>query len=343
MSPAPAVPLRAWLPAWCLLVVVWGSAFLFIKIAVSTLAPLQVAFGRVGLGAAFVLIVLVLRRTTLPRSAAAWRDASVVAFFFHTVPFTLFAYGETHISSVLAGIWNATTPLWTVVIGLAILPAARVTPERWTGLAIGFLGVLVVMGVWNGLGGGGDWIGSLACLAATASYGVAVNLTRKRLTGRPESPYALVGAQLLSGAVQLAVLTAVFTAAPATWPVSVIVAMLLLGVFSTGLAFILNFRVVEVAGPLTSASTTYATPLVSTLAGVLLLGEAFSWNQPAGALIVLAGVALVQGLVRFPRRVRRRPPGPGEDPATRPGTPPRHRPAPGAPARGARADDAGPG
>jgi drug/metabolite transporter (DMT)-like permease len=284
----------------------WGNAFVFIKISVSTLAPLQVAFGRVALGAAFVLLVLAVRRTWLPRRAAAWRDASVVAFFFHTVPFTLFAYGETHISSLLAGIWNATTPLWTVALGLAILPAQRVGIDRWTGVIVGFVGVLVVLGFWQGLGGG-DWLGSAACLAATASYGVAVNLTRRRLTGRPESPYALVGAQLVSGAAQLGLLTLLFTSAPTTMPVSVVVAMLLLGVLATGLAFLLNFRVVRVAGPLASASTTYATPLVSTVAGVVVLGETMTWNQPLGALVVLAGVALVQGFVHVPRRVRSRP------------------------------------
>lgn len=294
-GPAPAT----WLPAWLVLVLVWGTAFLFIKVSVEVLAPLQVALGRVALGAATLVVVLLVTRTRLPRDPVAWRDVSFVALFLHTIPFTLFAFGETRIPSVLAGIWNATTPLWTVLIGLVVLPWEKVTRDRWVGVLLGFLGVLVVLGVWNGVAGG-DPLGSAACLAATASYGVAITFTRRRLSPRPESPVALVGAQLLSGTLQLAVLALLFTSAPASLPPSVIGSMLALGVLGTGMAFLLNFRIVRTAGAMVSASTTYATPLVSTAAGIAVLGEALTWNEPVGALVVLAGVALVQGFVRLP-------------------------------------------
>jgi drug/metabolite transporter (DMT)-like permease len=301
LPPGPQAPLSAWLPRWLLLAVIWGCAFWFIKVAVRELEPLQVAFGRVSLGALVVLLVLAVTRTGLPRSRRVWIDVAVVALFLHTLPFTLFAFGETHISSVLAGIWNATTPLWAVLMGLVVLPWEKVPPERWTGLAVGFVGVLIVLGVWNGLGGG-DLVGSLACISATACYGFAVTYTRRRLAPRHESPTALVGAQLLCGTVQLGLLCALF--APRAAPLSgdVVAAMAALGFLCTGLAFVLNFAIVRAAGSLASASVTYATPLVSTLVGVLLLGEALTWNQPLGALVVLAGVALVQGFVRFPRR-----------------------------------------
>ncbi|MEZ5115955.1 MAG: DMT family transporter [Candidatus Nanopelagicales bacterium] len=299
----PLAPARVWLPSWLLLVVVWGFAFLFIKVAVEVLAPLQVAFGRVALGAAVVLVLVAVTRRRLPRDWRAWRDVSVVALFLHTAPFTLFAFGETRISSVLAGIWNATTPLWAVLFGLALLPEERLTRERLAGLTLGFVGVLVVLGVWQGVGGA-DLLGSAACVAATACYGVGVSLTRRLLSGRPEGPLPVVAAQLTSGSLQLAVLVLLFTAPPGSLPLDVVGAMLLLGVASTGLAFVLNFRIVRDAGPVVSAATTYATPLVSTVAGVVLLGEPLAWYQPVGAVVVLSGVALIQGLVRLPRRAR---------------------------------------
>ncbi len=296
----PAAPLSAWLPRWLLLAGIWGCAFWFIKVAVRELAPLQVAFGRVALGALVVVLVLVLTRTGLPRDRRVWIDVSVVALFLHTLPFTLFAFGETHISSVLAGIWNATTPLWAVLVGLVVLPWEKVSPERWTGLAIGFVGVLVVLGVWNGFGAG-DLVGSLACIGATACYGFAVTYTRRRLSPRHEAPTSLIGAQLLCGTVQLGVLCLVFAPHVAAVSGDVVLAMCALGFLCTGLAFVLNYRIIRDAGTLASASVTYATPLVSTVVGVLVLGEALTWNEPLGALVVLAGVALVQGMVRFPR------------------------------------------
>lgn len=283
----------------------WGNAFLFIKVGVEVLAPLQVAFARVALGAVFLVLLSLVTRTPLPRRRVVWLDLAVVSLLMNVVPFTLFAFGETRIPSVLAGIWNATTPLWTVLFGLAIVPTEKVSAERWTGLALGFVGVLVVLGVWNGLSGTGDWWGSAACLAATACYGVAIPYTRRRIAPRHESPTSLITGQLLVGAVTLAAATLMFTSPP-TAPVTaaVVWSMLALGVLCTGLAFVLNFTIVRHVGTLASASTTYATPVVSTLVGVVVLGESLTWNEPVGALVVLAGVALVQGLVALPRRGR---------------------------------------
>ena len=300
-TPEP-LPARSWLPQWVLLVLVWGNAFLLIKVGVEVLAPVQVAFARVALGAAFLLVLSLITRTRLPRSRGLWLDLAVVSVFMNVLPFTLFAFGETRISSVLAGIWNATTPLWTVLLGLAILPSEKVGAERWTGLAVGFTGVLVVLGVWNGLGGSGDWLGSLACIAATACYGVALPYTRRRIAARHESPMSVITGQLLVGSAILAVVTALTTRPPASLPWSVVWAMLALGVLCTGLAFLLNFRIVRHVGSLASASVTYATPIVSTVAGVVVLGESLTWYQPVGAVVILSGVALVQGFLTFPRR-----------------------------------------
>lgn len=303
-SPAPATPqdasaVRAWLPAWVGLTVVWGFVFYLIKLALESFDPVQVAFGRCFLGALTLLGIAAVVRARLPRGRMVWLHLAVVALLLNTLPYLLFAWAETRVSSVLAGIWNAATPLFVLVFGLLITPWEKATREKLVGLALGFFGALVVLGFWD-LGRAGDPLGSLACIAATACYGVGMPYTKRFLAGRPESGVSLMSGQLVMSSVQLGVLVLLLSEAPAAVTPTAAWSMLLLGVLGTGVAFLLNFRLIADAGGIVAASVTYAMPLVSTAAGVLLLGEALHWNQPVGALIVLSGVALVQGLVHLP-------------------------------------------
>ncbi len=292
---------REWLPAWLGLTIVWGFVFYFIKLALESFDPVQVAFGRCLLGFLTLAAVAVITRTHLPRSRVVWLDLAVVALLLNTLPYLLFAWAETRVSSVLAGIWNASTPLFVLAFGLLITPWEKATREKLVGLAIGFLGALVVLGFWS-TGNGGDPLGSLACVVATACYGIGMPYTRRRLVHRSEPAVSLMAGQLLMSSLQLGVLTLLFSSTPTDVETVPVLAMLFLGVLGTGWAFLLNFRLIADVGGVVAASVTYAMPVVSTAAGVLLLGEALSWNQPVGALIVLSGVALVQGLVRLPIR-----------------------------------------
>ena len=296
-----APPPREWLGAWVGLTVVWGFVFYFIKLALESFEPVQVAFGRCFLGALTLVLVAAATRTRLPRGRVVWIDLAVVALLLNTLPYLLFAWAETRVSSVLAGIWNAATPLFVLAFGLLITPWEKVTREKLVGLAIGFLGALVVLGFWD-MGNGGDPLGSLACIAATACYGIGMPYTRRRLVHRSEPAVSLMSGQLLMSSVQLGVLTLLFSSAPVTVTPVAAWSMVFLGVLGTGWAFLLNFRLIADTGGVVAASVTYAMPVVSTAAGVLLLGEALTWNQPVGALIVLSGVALVQGLVHLPLR-----------------------------------------
>jgi drug/metabolite transporter (DMT)-like permease len=247
-------------------------------------------------GAVAVLLVLVWQRGRLPARGRVWGHVAFVGLMTNVIPFTLFGWAETQVSSVLAGLFNAATPLFTAVFALAIVPFERLTRRRVTGLLIGFAGVMVVMGVWQGLSG--DLAGSLACLGATACYGIGVPWTRRHLSIRPEGAASLMSAQLICSTTIMALLCLAFSRTPAG-PISVQAfgAVVLLGALATGLAFVWMFRVIAIAGSVVSASVTYATPLVSTLLGIVVLGEAVSWNQPVGAVIVLLGAAMVQGLI----------------------------------------------
>ena len=291
----PTTRLSAWLPYWWALALVWGSSFFLIKIGLQSFAPMQITFGRVLFGFLAVLVVILVQRQRLPRWGAVWGHAAFVGLMTNVIPFTLFAWAETRVSSVLAGLFNAATPLFTALFALLIVPHERLTRQRVLGLLIGFAGVLMVMGVWQGLSG--DLAGSLACLGATLCYGVGVPWTRRFLAVRPEGGAPIMGAQLLCSTAVMALLVAIWTPVPDSVTWQPVVAVVVLGALATGLAFIWMFRVIALAGSVVSASVTYATPLVSTALGIVVLGEAMSWNQPVGAVVVLAGAALVQGLI----------------------------------------------
>jgi drug/metabolite transporter (DMT)-like permease len=276
----------------------WGMSFLFIKVGDEELQPLQVALGRMICGSVTLLLVLAVRRENLPRRGQVWLHLAVASLLVNVLPYSLFAYGETHVTSVLAGIWNATTPLFTLLVAMLVLPEERPTRDRVAGLLIGFAGVLVILGVWQGLGSHA-LLGNLACLAAASCYGLGFPYTRKFLSGRPESVVALSGAQLLCGTLELALITPLVTAMPVGVPFRAAASVAALGALGTGVAFILNYRIIRAAGATTAATVTYVIPLFSTLAGVTLLGEGLSWNQPLGAVVVILGVAASQG--RFPR------------------------------------------
>src|SRR5512135_2178032 len=129
-------------------------------------------------------------RDPVPRDLRTWGHLFVGALLLSAGPFTLYAYGETQVSSVLAGIWNATTPLLTAAVAMLALPDERPTRARVAGLLVGFAGVLVVLGAWRGVGGHA-LLGNLACLAAATCYGLGFPYTRRHLAGRPESVVSL--------------------------------------------------------------------------------------------------------------------------------------------------------
>ena len=289
-------PLKTWLPSWIFLTIVWGMSFYFIKISGSNLSPLQIAFGRVALGALTVLIILLIIKQKLPNTRKAWVRANIAGFLQHTAPFALIAYGETQIPSVLAGITNAATPLWTALFSMAFIPKDRISRNEYLGVLTGFVGVLVLIGIWEGNSGENDLLGILAVVVATACYGGVVIYTRSKVTELGFSPSSFIGAQLSASAIQLLILCLIFTSVPTQISSSTWGAILFLGIFSTGLAFPLVYKIIRDVSSLAAATITYATPIVSTIAGVIFLSEGLHWYQPIGAALILVGVGLVQGI-----------------------------------------------
>ncbi|MFY1689218.1 DMT family transporter [Plantactinospora sp. WMMB782] len=296
--------LRSWLPGFIALAAIWGSSFLFIKVGIRELHPVHVTLGRVGTGAITLLVVLAVLRDRLPRDPVLWLHTAVLAAVGVALPFTLFGYGEQRVSSMLAGIWNATTPLLVLPLAVLVFRTERMTARRGIGLGLGFAGVLVVLGVWQGLGGA-EFTGQLMCLGAAACYGVSIPYQKRFVAGRAESGLAISAAQLVMATAQLGIAAPLIAGAPPVptrLSVDVIASVLALGALGTGLAFVINMRNIRLAGASTASMVTYVIPVFAVLIGVLALGEHLAWYQPVGAAIVLAGVAVSQGL--FGRRRR---------------------------------------
>ena len=188
------------------LAVLWGFSFLLIKLAQRSFAPLQVALGWLVVDAVTLVLAAVVRRQRLPGSWRTWGHLLIAGALLNAIPFTLLAYGEQHLTSVLAGIWNATTPLFMLPVAILLIADERPSRERSFELLVGFLGVLAVLGVWRGVGTT-SLEGNLLCLGAAVSDGVGCPYTRRYLTSRPDGPLGLASGQLICASVQLAILT----------------------------------------------------------------------------------------------------------------------------------------
>lgn len=294
-------PARAWVPAFVIAALTWGSSFLFISLALRGLTPAQVGFGRVAIGAVVLWTMLLVARH---RPRLGWRDVGaigVVAIGMSTVPFVLIPLAQQHITSILASLLNATTPLWTALFVALLIPHERASRSQLIGLVLGAAGIAVLLGAWNidqlpVLGAG-------LMLAATAFYGIGSTLSRMLLARVHEGPVALSAVQIAISAVLLAPLAVI---APAPEPGAlaldseVLWGLLALGVLGTSFTYVLFWRVVKLAGATTAASVTYVVPVVATVLGIVVLKEELLWYEPVGAVVVLVGVWLAGRKPRVP-------------------------------------------
>lgn len=284
-----------------LLALTWGASFLFVALALDGLSPAQVVLGRLVTGAVALAIICLIGRHRLPPFGTIWGHLFVVSLLLCVAPFLLFAWAQQDISSGLASIYNATTPLMTMLVSLLALREERPTRDRTLGIVIGFLGVLVVLGPWNGLGGG-TALAQLACLGATASYGAAFVYLRRFVSPLRLSAIPVATVQVGLGAVVMLVLAPAIAISPVSLSTPVVVAVLALGALGTGLAYVWNTNIVGAWGATNASTVTYLTPVVGVVLGVIVLAEHVSWNEPVGAVIVILGIAITQGRLRRARR-----------------------------------------
>ena len=280
---------------WLLLVflsILWGGSFFFAKIAVDELPPLTLALGRVGIAAA--LLAVLAGVAGLVALARAWPAFAVLGLLNNVIPFTLIFWGQTHIPSGLASIFNATTPIFTALIAHFATRDEKLDAAKLVGVTTGFVGVVAMLGP-EVLGdiGVGLWA-QLACLVAAVSYAVA-GIWGRRLARLPAVTVA--AGQLIAASVVLAPL-AMLVDRP--WRLAMpspaaLAALLALAVLSTALAYVIYFRILARAGATNLLLVTFLIPVSAILLGTAVLGERLAPHHFAGMAIIAVGLAAIDG------------------------------------------------
>jgi len=292
---------KSWLPAYLALGLVWGCSFIFIKLGLEFLTPFGVAFVRCALGAITLLIVVKIKKIKLPSDKSTWRKLWILAMLLNVIPGILFAYAEVHVTSVLAGIINATTPLATLIVMLIAFREERLKVEQIIGIIIGAIGVMVVLGIWQGVGEN-QLTGVIALLIAVTCYGISFPYTVRNIIPLGLKPEAAATTQLVMAAITLLPFYLYDGISQDYYRPASLFAMLALGILGSGVAYIWNFSIIAAAGSSIASSVTYLTPVVAIIVGWVFLGEALSWFEPVGALLVIIGAATSQG--RFNRKAQ---------------------------------------
>ncbi|MFD3664509.1 DMT family transporter [Streptomyces sp. NPDC058659] len=274
------------------LALLWGSTFLWIELALRVLSPLHVTVARCLLGAGTLLVLCLATRRRLPRGRAVWGHVFVAAFWCNALPFALFSLGQRTVGSGLAGVLNATTPLWSLLLGLALGTERGLRPVRAGGLLLGFAGVVVIFAPWQGTGQIG-W-GALAIVAAAASYAVGFAYMGRHLVGRGHATLSLSSAQLVAATVLTGLSLPLGGRPPAHITTSGLIAVVILGILATGITFHLTYRIIADEGATNAATVGYLLPVVSLVLGFVVLDEPFSPRAAAGMVIVLVGVSMTR-------------------------------------------------
>ena len=285
---------KSWLPAYLALGTVWGCSFIFIELGLEFLTPFGVAFIRCALGAITLLIFTKIRKVDLPKDRKIWQKLWVVAMLLNVIPGVLFAFAQQYVTSVLASIINAGTPLMTLVFMLIVFREEKLKPEQIIGLLIGALGVLTVVGVWKDLGDN-QLVGVIALLIAISCYGASYPFSTRNVIPLKLKPEALATGQLIMASLTLLPFFIINGISNDFYRLQSVIAMLCLGIFGSGFAYIWNFAITAAAGSAIASTVTYLTPVVAVIVGFLYLGEAIVWHEIVGALIVIVGALLSQG------------------------------------------------
>ncbi len=275
---------RAWI-AFAAVSLIWGIPYLLIRIAVRHgVSPAFLAWSRVTL-AAIVLLGLAWRAGTLPAVRKKLRVLLAYAVAEVTIPFPAIAFGEQRVSSSLAAILISSVPLVGAVLAVRFDHSERPTPIRAVGLALGFSGVIVLVGV-DVAGSTRELIGAGAILIAAVGYAIGPMLIKLRMSGL--DPRATIGTSMALASVVLAPFAAL-SAPSAVPPVGAIACVVVLGLVCTAAAFVILMVLIREAGTGRAMVITYINPVIAVGLGVALLGEQPGAGAVAGLLLILAG------------------------------------------------------
>ncbi|WP_232962461.1 DMT family transporter [Paracoccus tegillarcae] len=285
-----------------LLSLIWGGSFFLIAIAVRDLPVLTIVNARVGVAALVLWAIVLGSRRRIPRDPHLWLAFLIMGFLNNIVPFGLIVWGQTAIPSGLASILNATTPLWTVMISALLLSDEGATPMKLAGVFLGLGGVAVMIGLDTLAGLGHAVLPQLAILGAAISYACA-GVFGRRFRSMGVDPIVTAAGMVTASTLLMAPLTlgvdglSGFDGKSIPW-----LAVIVLGVLCTGLAYVLYFRILAKAGATNLSLVTFMVPISAILLGWLFLGETLGTAHLLGIAMIAAGLALIDG-----RLIARRP------------------------------------
>jgi drug/metabolite transporter (DMT)-like permease len=272
---------------------IWGSSYLFIKVTVSEVPATTLVIGRLGLGALIMWFLLLAMGQSIPRDRRLWVAFAVMGLLSGAIPWTLITWGEQYISSGLAALLQATMPIFTVILALLLADEDRLTPAKVLGVAVGFIGVGVLM--LPDLRGGlqASLLGQLAIIASSISYGAAAVFARRWLRGQP--PLLSTTGQLTTGLLfmlPVAFLSGrVFHGLPSLSAVGSWLALTILG---TVVAYIIYYKLIESSSATFVSTVTYIIPVYGLILGALVLDEPLTAGLLASLGLILLGILLVR-------------------------------------------------
>lgn len=292
---------------WLMLIALsglWGGSFFFAKIALSDIPPLTLVWLRVAIAATTLALVMRMTGHPMTRDPALWRSFMIMGLINNLIPFSLLFWGQTHIGAGLASIFNATVPLFTVIIAQFTLADERLNAGKLAGVALGFVGVAIMIGV-DLSAGAGSWtlLAMFACIGAALSYGFA-SVYGRRFSAQGVAPISVAFGQLAATTVMLLPLALL---AEQPWTLGTpspgsIAAVLALALACTALAYILFFRILASGGATNISLVTLLIPVSAVLLSVAFLGERLGSNHLAGMTLILLGLVVLDG--RAVRRLR---------------------------------------
>lgn len=276
-----------------ILSIMWGGSFFFVGVALKEVTPLTVVFCRVALASLILLAVVYIKGLKMPSSPSVWAAFLVMGLLNNAIPFTLIAWGQTHIESSLAGILNATTPIFSVVLAHFLTKEEKLTKNRIIGVLIGWIGVALLIGVDSMQSSAIEIIGQLAMLGAAFLYAFAAIFGR-----RFKDINALVvatGMLCCSSIIMLPVTLAIDQPWNLSPGLMSMASLLGLAAISTSLAYIIYFKVLAASGPTNILLVTFLIPISAILLGTLVLGDHIGWNAFAGMGIIFLGLIAIDG------------------------------------------------
>jgi drug/metabolite transporter (DMT)-like permease len=288
---------------------VWGASFLFIKVAVEGLSPAQIVLGRLAGGALLLALIMTVTRRRWPTGTRTWLHLFAIGILMCVAPFLLFSWAAQHLPSGVSSIFNATTPIATMIIALAVLPEERLTRSRTAAMIIAAGGIVLVLGPWRLLADLQDanLLAQVACLGATTCYGLGFTYTRRFFRAHAYDATTVAASQIGAGALVIAVLTPVIGRDPVELSPAIVISVILLGAVGTGIAYVWYTNVINAWGATVASTVTYLTPIGGVILGMLVLQEQIRWNEIVGGIIVILAVLVSQG------RLRTRPSTPHQD------------------------------